>query len=615
MVVIFFAPIITKAQDKSGPLGPDRIFINPTMKPFYHGLASGDPLSDRVIIWTRVTPDSTVFGSIPVMWEIALDTSFTTIILNGNTSTDASKDYTVHVDVTGLQPNTYYYYRFEALGIKSIRGRTKTLPVGSDTDTVRFAVVSCASFDVGYYHAYESIGKRNDVDAVLHLGDYIYEYGDPAFTQDRTHSPNHEILNLMDYRMRHSQYKLDPDLRYAHQQYPFICVWDDHEIADNTWTGGAENHDPATEGNWNDRKYAATKAYAEWMPIRLPDPSDTIKIYRSFDYGDLIHLSMLDSRHYGRNEQSSTTNNDTTRTVLGAAQLQWFKNELISNGAQWQLIGQQVMMAPLKVFGLPVNQDQWDGYPAERQKIWNYVLNNNIENFVVLTGDIHSSWANDLPYNNDYDPQTGANSVGVEFVTTSITSTNSPISMPLSVIQAANDHIKYADLSQHGYVILDVNRQRTQGDWQYVSSVTDTAYTEIQGEGWYVNHQERFLRQANTPSTPSSIINQIQAPMATGFEILTAITPTEPNNIALLASYPNPFTANFIVEYHIQKPATIEIRLSDVNGRTIKNIPVGNRENGLHLIRIDTADLPTGNYFISIYSNQKSTGKWVMKVK
>ncbi len=613
-ILVSFVSILS-AQIMSGPLSPDRIFINPALKPFYHGVSSGDPLPDRVILWTRVTPDSTVFGSVSVNWEMALDTGFTQTVLTGSTSTDDSKDYTVHVDAIGLQPNTYYYYRFEALGVKSITGRTKTLPVGAAVDTLRFAVVSCSSFDAGYYHAYESIAKRNDVDAVLHLGDYIYEGGGTPFSADRTHSPNYEILGLMDYRMRHSQYKLDPDLRYAHQQYPFICVWDDHEIANDAWTGGAENHDPASEGDWDDRRYAATKAYAEWMPIRLPDPGDTLKIYRSFDYGDLVRLTMLDSRHYGRNEQSSSTNNDTSRTLLGNPQLQWFKNDLITSTAQWNLIGQQVMMAPLEVFGFPVNQDQWDGYPAERTRIWDYVMNNNIENFVVLTGDIHSSWANDLPYNSNYEPTSGENSVGVEYVTTSITSTNSPISFPLGVIQAANNHIKYADLSQHGYVILDVNRERTQGDWHYVSSTTDTAYTNIFGEGWYVNDAERFLRQANGPSVPSSIVNQIQAPLAPGFEIVTGISPAEASNIAMLASYPNPFTANFVVEYHIQKAADIQIQLSDMNGKTLKTISVGRKEKGLHAIRIESEDLPSGNYFMTIFSDKVSTGKWVLKVK
>lgn len=611
ILMLFVTALAAAAQQQVGPLSPERILVNPSLKPFYHGVASGDPLADRVILWTRVTPDSSVTGAVSVNWEIALDTLFTQVINNGTFVTDANRDYTVKVDATGLQDNTYYYYRFEALGNTSLMGRTKTLPAGN-VDTLRFAVVSCSNFAIGFFHAYQSIAERNDVDALIHLGDYIYEYGDVGFIPERSHNPAYEILNLMDYRLRHSQYKLDPQLRCAHQQYPFICVWDDHETANNSWAGGAENHDPLVEGNWEDRKAAGIKAYQEWMPIRIQDSNDSTRIFRNIQYGNLANLIMLDTRLYGREEQTTSANNDTTRTLLGTSQLQWFKNQLDSANGKWNLIGQQVMVAPLKVFGFPVNLDQWDGYPAERKKIYDHVLTHNIDNLVVLTGDIHSSWGNDLPYDNSYDPNTGANSVGVEFVTTSVTSSNSPISVGLAILQSQNEHIKYAELASHGYIILDVNANRVQGDWYYVDNITnpDTFTTEY-AEGWYANDGERFLRKASQASVSSSIINQPQAPCVE--EALVGIEANSIDNLSILATYPNPFTANFVVEYHLQKTADLSMELRDMQGKLLKTMPIGTRAAGLYVIKIETADLPIGAYFLTVFSNGKACSKVLLK--
>lgn len=592
-----------------GPLSPERVQVNPILKPFYHGVASGDPLTDRIILWTRVTPDSTVTGSITVNWQMATDTTFAAIVNSGTTTTDNAKDYTVKVDAAGLLPNTYYYYRFEAMGAQSIIGRTKTLPIGN-IDTLRFAVVSCSNFANGFFHAYDAIARRNDVDAVLHLGDYIYEGGGAAFIEERNHAPAYEILNLMDYRLRHSQYKLDPNLRCAHQQYPFICVWDDHETANNSWMNGAENHDPATEGNWNDRKWAGTKAYAEWMPIRMPDVNDSLRIFRTVPYGNMADLIMLDTRLYGREEQSNTTNTDTARTMLGKEQLSWFKQQLSSSQAQWKIAGQQVMMAPLRIANIPLNQDQWDGYPAERQKIYDYLQANNIQNFTVLTGDIHSSWANDLPLAG-YNGNTGANSAGVEFVTTSITSSNVPFSVSQTLIEALNPHIKYSELTEHGYIILDINGSRMQGDYYFVSDISIPTYTENFASGWYVNAGESFLREATTPSISSSIVGQIQPACVS--EPLVSIDAQSIDNLSILAAYPNPFTEDILLEYHLQSTAEIQLSVVDMMGKTLKTIEIGKRNMGLFVIGVELHDLPAGNYFIQLRSDGKLCSKLMVK--
>src|SRR5687768_9775595 len=211
-------------------------------KPFYHGVASGDPLTDRVIIWTRVTPEDSL-SSVEVSWEIATNDQFDPVLKKGTVKTSPARDYTVKVDVDGLNPNTYYYYRFNAFKKMSPTGRTKTLPQGS-VDSLKFAVVSCSNWQHGYFNAYDRIAEKQ-VDAVLHLGDYIYEYGiDNAKNVDRRHIPEHEILTLADYRTRYSQYHLDAGLRKMRQQHPIITIWDDHEVANNTFAEGAQNHQP-----------------------------------------------------------------------------------------------------------------------------------------------------------------------------------------------------------------------------------------------------------------------------------------------------------------------------------------------------------------------------------
>jgi alkaline phosphatase D len=268
--------------------------------PFLHGVASGDPLPDRVILWTRVTlPQPPI--EIRVDYTVATDTALRNVVVDGRTVATRGNDYTVKVDVTGLSPDTTYYYRFRIRGAKSPIGRTKTLPVGG-VDRLRVGVVSCASLAHGYFNAYRLLAQRADVDVVVHLGDYIYEFGDGEYGDLRSYEPPHEIRTLVDYRTRHNQYKTDADLRELHRQHPMIAMWDDHEFADDAWTGGAANHDPATEGNWNSRVAGALRAYYEWMPIRQMS-ADRRHAYRSFRIGDLVELFMVEERLLGRSEQ------------------------------------------------------------------------------------------------------------------------------------------------------------------------------------------------------------------------------------------------------------------------------------------------------------------------
>ncbi|NDB35426.1 MAG: hypothetical protein EB023_08795 [Flavobacteriia bacterium] len=292
--------------------------------PFYHGVASGDPLSDRVIIWTRITPAD--FGlTLSGTYQVATDDQFTNVVANGNFTTDSTKDFTVKIDVTGLSPNTFYYYEFEHNGAYSLVGRTKTLPVGN-VDNLRLAAVSCASLEDGYFNAYEAIANRNDVDAVLMLGDYIYEYESQGFSPnsniDRNCQPATEITALNDYRLRYNSYRMDYALRKLHQNFPWICIWDDHETANNSYTNGAENHQ-ANEGPWAQRMSAGKQAYFEWIPIRPKAPGNQ-EIFRTFELGNLAKIIMLDTRLEGRELQIGANDpgfNDTTRTILGPGKL------------------------------------------------------------------------------------------------------------------------------------------------------------------------------------------------------------------------------------------------------------------------------------------------------
>lgn len=338
---------------------------------FNHGVASGDPLANSIILWTRLTPDSD--GEITVSWEISTDQAFSELISTGNTTTNSAKDYTVKVDAIALASGTTYYYRFTSNGAISSVGKTKTLVQGSPS-SIKLAVMSCANYPTGHFNVYNLAAQQDDLDAVLHVGDYIYEYArgeygsDNAEELDRQVLPTTELFSLSDYRIRYAQYRSDPDLQSLHGKVPFITVWDDHEVANDTWREGAENHSD-DEGSFEQRKLAALQAYFEWLPIRPWSEGNYEEIYRHFAFGDLIDLYMLDTRVLARDKQleysdyfdaasstfdESSFNTDlynSERTMLGAEQLQWLEDTVTSNTARWQLLGQQVLMGEMSLPG------------------------------------------------------------------------------------------------------------------------------------------------------------------------------------------------------------------------------------------------------------------------
>ena len=501
---------------------------------FQHGVASGDPLADRVILWTRVTPAS-VKSVLLVGYLIATDAALSQVVQRGSTKTNPGRDYTVKVDATGLRPGTTYYYQFSAEGSASPVGRTKTLPVGP-TNRLRLAVVSCSNHAHGYFNAYARIAQRADLDLVMHLGDYLYEYGAGQYGTARTPEPAHEMVTLTDYRQRHAQYKRDADAQAMHRQHPLVAIWDDHEIANDSYQTGAQNHQPATEGGWDARVAAGLQAYYEWMPVRPVDTRNLRDNHRAFVHGDLAELLMLEERLSARSQQLPATVAtplgagftqtgaylDASRTLLGDAQEAWLANRLRSTPARWKLLGQGVMFAQLKGVaaanaaggGAFLNPDQWDGYQPARDRLYDVLKGGAshapVGNVVVLTGDIHSSWAADLsqdPNNPDvtsggYNPATGDGARAVEFVGTSVSSPGVDSDTGGSIagfLRSLNPHFKYINLHRRGYLLLDVTPQRAVGEWWFVDTAASPSNNETFAVAFETQHNgNRLVPSAQT---------------------------------------------------------------------------------------------------------------------
>ncbi len=521
---------------------------------FNHGVASGDPLADRVILWTRVTPQSAGSQQFKVNWVVARDEQIRDIVAQGEVTTSAVKDYTVKVDVDKLAPNTVYYYQFVVGNQISRRGKTKTLPVGN-VNQVKIAVFSCANYPAGFFHVYADAAKRNDLDVLIHLGDYIYEYARtttdaqgntiPSYASANAAAINREVMpeteafTLNSYRTRYAQYKTDPDLQDLHAIAPMIAVWDDHELANDTYEDGADNHQPNKEGSWDARKLAAVTAYHEWMPIRTNTEAQSI-IYRSFEFGDLLSLNMLDTRVIGRDKQLNyvdyikpnsvlgfsidatafrAASNDSNRELLGLTQSNWLVNQMQKSTAKWQILGQQILMGRMDIpapvilnladprLGLnidkylalvnkaqtrpqdlndadkanlaqpaiPYNIDAWDGYGSARQRVLTAAKSYN-KNLVVLAGDSHNAWANNL-VTDDGTP------AGVEFATSSVSSPGfeeyipNPAAQVKAVLTQLIGGLKYMNPSDRGYMVVTVNPESCQSEWIFVSDILKQTYS------------------------------------------------------------------------------------------------------------------------------------------
>ena len=506
---------------------------------FLHGVASGDPMSDRVILWTRVTPTpeatpgSGLGEPVVVTWEISTDPEFSTLTRSDTVTTSADRDHTVKFDCTGLAPDTWYHYRFRVGDVVSPVGRTRTAPRDDAMPgRARFALVSCSNWEAGFFASYRHLADRDDLDAVMHVGDYTYEYGIGEYAGKgdvvhRPHDPPHDTVTLEDYRRRLAQYRTDPELQRLHARVPWYCTWDDHETANDNWLRGAENHDPATQGEWEARRDNSHQAYFEWMPIRVEVRDDAGSVYRRLRFGQLTEISMLDLRTY-RDEPPSMFDgraiDDPGRVKTGAAQFDWLADNFRTSTARWNVIGNSVMITPVLVppldpevgqalqdviglpqDGLPYNADQWDGYAAERRRLFQVMQETGKNNFVFLTGDIHTSWACDLPAAPADYP--GAGSVGVEFVTPSITSKNiddmlglpesSGVSHTLQeALKTVNHHIRWVDLDRHGYTIVEFTEGFAHADWFALTAKEDPNAGVYHMASWRVPHGSNFVQPA-----------------------------------------------------------------------------------------------------------------------
>tara|TARA_R110000823_G_scaffold171736_7_gene304157 strand:- start:32335 stop:34044 length:1710 start_codon:yes stop_codon:yes gene_type:complete len=513
---------------------------------FLHGVASGDPLADGVILWTRLTPQSE--GLVRVAWEVSESPDFDALIASGQGTTSAEVDYTVKVDVTGLAADQRYYYRFSSGDSTSPVGRTRTLPLGA-VSMASFAVVSCSNFPEGYFNVYREVAEQ-DVAAVLHLGDYLYESGNGSKGAElgRVVEPPRELLTLSDYRTRYAQYRGDTDLQAAHAAHPFITVWDDHEVSNDTWSNGADNHDPATDGDFATRKREAIQAWYEWQPVRPPSALEEI-IYRRFQYGDLLDLLMLDTRIIGRDQQLDYADFSTggqidlasaraaigaaERTLLGEDQRAWLREQLSGSAAHWQVLGQQVLLGRYQLpapivealtigasgedslaaattavlaavaaknkspeersaeeqalldSSIPFNLDQWDGYEYERDQLLRHAVDVG-SHLVVLTGDTHNAWSTQLTT-----PEGAI--AGVEFGATSVTSdgfenTLGEEAAELFAPLAASliDDLRRANLMNRGYLYVEFRAEEVRASHRFVSTVQSRDY--VMDDGGTIEH-------------------------------------------------------------------------------------------------------------------------------
>ncbi|MBO9499470.1 MAG: alkaline phosphatase D family protein [Novosphingobium sp.] len=490
-------------QARAQAAGPDAVFRQ--------GVASGDPDAHSVVLWTRVSSGA---PTAEVAWELSRDPQFGTIDRRGSVTTGPERDYTVKLLADGLEPGETWYYRFRLGNALSPAGRARTLPVGK-TERLGIALASCSNYPFGFFNAYDAIARDPAVDFVLHVGDYIYEYGAAGWGAEtgaklgRLHEPANDIVSVADYRMRHAQYKTDAGSQAMHAAHTLLACWDDHESANNPWTGGAENHHPATQGEWTVRRANSIQAYFEYMPVREPEWLEVkgrsrMQFWRSYSFGDLATLCTLETRHTARAKQvdyddfTGRTAEDVTRLVdeaVGAPARLLVPPELESDlsasleasvaaGQPWRLIGNQIIIARIRVpdvvgmglmpqaedgplafegkWNLPYLPDSWDGYGWAREKFYALSRAAGAGDLIFLSGDSHSFWANQLADGE-------GRPAGVELGTAGISSPGGLIGEGLQASQVAgidkaladhNPEVLWTDGLHQGYVRLELTRER-----------------------------------------------------------------------------------------------------------------------------------------------------------
>jgi len=500
---------------------------------FNHGVASGDPLEDRVILWTRVTPQQA--GPVEVILEVSENKNFSKVAYSKKLNTSSLSDYTIKYDFLAKQycnSDNGFFYRFRAGNSVSETGRSKTF--SKNIKSAKIAIFSCSNFPAGYFNAYQAAAEKNDLDLWLHLGDYLYEYPMGGYATEnaeklgRAPIPIHEMVTLSDYRQRHAQYKLDQGSIALHKHAPLIAVWDDHEFSNDAWKRGAENHsEDGSEGDFYARRSAAIKAYYEWMPIR--EQQNKRRIFRDFKIGKLMHLIMLDTRQFGRDKQIQPKDylsksgfyqakfyndlNSEYRELLGAEQFSWIEDKILNSNAAWTIFGQQVLMTKLKFpdisktlkaeeipdflkpylkllgLGIPSNLDAWDGYPAARNKLYK-LMKNAKKKFISLAGDTHNSWVSEL------ENQSGEK-VGIELGAPSVTSPGITDVLNLDEnnfvdsIVKLNKELQWMNPSNRGYLFLDCTDSKIIASFNFIKEL-ENINSEISSSQSFLIHREGF---------------------------------------------------------------------------------------------------------------------------
>ncbi|MEH6756975.1 MAG: alkaline phosphatase D family protein [Parasphingorhabdus sp.] len=487
---------------------------------FTHGVASGEPRQDSVLLWTRHVGN----GDTKLVAEMSQNADFSSAKTVGEVIASASRDHIAKITVKELTPNTWYYFRFIAPdGLKSTTGRTRTLPHG-ETEKFNLGVFGCSNLPFGYFNAYAHAAQRDDLDLIIHTGDYLYEYPIGTYPSKdgavagRIIHPAHEMVQLADYRLRYAAYRSDPDLQRIHQLYPMIAMWDDHEFANDAYKDGAQNHQPDTEGDWQVRKRIAEQVYREWMPVSDHDATDPL--WSQYEIGDLATLFVTESRIGARSKQPELDTalkgqsdmktalttfrdgewQDPMRTMLGEVQEAWLAEAMTKSrtaGTKWQVLSQQCLMGELRQpqeaqnwvsdnapayakariavgalaaeIGLPLNFDSWDGYPQARKRLLEAAQEADAD-LIVLSGDSHNAWAFNL------DTEHGP--AGVEFGGHSVTSPGFEAYTlgidPAVVAQAVtktNDKLQWAETGSRGYMTVSLTPEKATSTWHFLDTI------------------------------------------------------------------------------------------------------------------------------------------------
>jgi alkaline phosphatase D len=555
---------------------PENIFPDTDHAPFIHGVTSGDPTSSSVIIWTRIESEQAE----SVFWELSLSPEFNIVVQSGTFSTGSYRDWTVKVDVTNLLPATTYYYRFKSASNQfSDVGRTRTAPVGHVYQS-RLAVMSCSSIYSGFFNAYKRIAEREDLDLIVHVGDYIYDFVDED-EEVRVPMPYpFDPITLDQWRDRHRYYLLDPDLRAARKTHPWIALWDNHDI---DWADGEET--------------APIQAFLEYLPIRLPDPSDSSRIYRKLSYGDLIDIFVTDVLMY----KGLETVDGTNPSMIGNTQFTWLSNELSASTAKWKLLPMQNLMAGWSVQNVPsfvgigsdgvLDPSNWDGYDTDRDRVLNHIKNNNIDNVVVLSGDSHVTIVADLstnPQNTSvYNRNTGEGSIAVEFLPTSISRGNFDemgfgwaLGIVTPVMANENPNHVRANYIDHGYGLLDIKSDSCVAEIWYSDKMNMTNTETFDGGFVVKDKQNRWNRTATTvPTTPKDWQN-------------LKITELEK---AKFQVFPNPASVQININGQ-NMPQYGQYALLNASGKYLSNLNIQSLTS--HQVVLNLPHLPKGAYFI-----------------